>query len=415
MSEFVILGAGMIGVTTALALQERGHEVILIDRRQPGYEASYGNAGIVQVEAMEPYAFPRAPLDIVRLALGSGNDVSYHISALPSAALPLALYFLNSAPRKHAAISAIYQQMIGRSGADHDRLIAAAGAEHLIRRTGFLQVYRQPRELDADAAQAERYTKDFGIRSRILENRVLRQEEPCLQMDFVGAVHWQDPRCCTDPGALVTAYAELFRRRGGSILEEEVQSLTQSASGWRISLRNAPQLSAENVVVALGAWSPSLLKPLGVVAHMLRKRGYHRHYKAKYVPSRPMFDVTVSALYCPMTRGLRLTTGVEIARFPSPKTPTQLVRAECMAREAIDLGEAVEPEAWAGWRPCMPDMLPVVGAVPSRPGLWCNFGHGHQGFTLGPTSGQMLAGLVEGNAQDQVSRAISPARLVAAT
>lgn len=412
MSEFVILGAGMIGVTTALALQERGHEVIIVDRRQPGGEASYGNAGIVQVEVMEPYAFPRAPLDVLRLALGFGNAVKYHLAALPSAALPLALYYLNSAPRRYRTISAIYRQLIGHCGADHDKLIAEAGAEHLFSRRGYMQMHREASELDADAAQAERYAKDFGVQSRILSNQALRREEPFLKRDFAGAVHWQESRSCVDPGGLVATYAALFRRRGGNLLEEEVESLTQPVSGWHVHLRNGRRLSAENVVIALGAWSPSVLKPLGVSIPMVRKRGYHRHYQADRLPGRPLFDVAASALYCPMTKGLRLTTGAEIARFPSAKTPRQLVRAERMAREAIDFGEAVEPEPWAGWRPCMPDMLPVVGAVPEKHGLWCNFGHGHQGFTLGPTSALLLAKLVDGRAEDHVSRAISPIRFV---
>lgn len=213
MSEFVILGAGIVGVTTALALQDRGHEVTVVDRRQPGGEASYGNAGIVQVEVMEPYAFPRAPLDMLRLALGFGNDVSYHLSALPTVALPLALYYLNSSPRRYRPISAIYRQLIGRSGTDHDKLIAEAGAEHLISRHGYMQMHRKARGLDADAALAERYAKDFGVQSGILNNQALRREEPCLRMDFAGAVHWRESRSCTDPGALVAAYAELFRRR----------------------------------------------------------------------------------------------------------------------------------------------------------------------------------------------------------
>ncbi|RUX71622.1 FAD-binding oxidoreductase [Mesorhizobium sp. M7A.F.Ca.US.006.04.2.1] len=410
MSEFAILGAGIVGVTTALALQEGGHEVIIIDRRQPGREASYGNAGIVQVEVMEPYAFPRAALDVLRLAFGLGNDVRYHLAALPSAALPLALYYLNSAPIRYRTISQIYRQLIGHCAADHDKLIAGAGAEHLFVRRGYIQMHREARELDTDAAQAERYRKDFGVQSRILTNQALRGEEPCLKRDFAGAVHWQQSRSCVDPGGLVATYAALFRRRGGTLLEEEVRSLTQPASGWHVHLRNGRRLATENIVIALGAWSPSLLRPLGVSMPMIRKRGYHRHYKADRLPGRPLFDVAAAALYCPMSQGLRLTTGAEVARFASTKTPWQLARAERMAREVIDFGEAVEPEPWAGWRPCMPDMLPVVGAVPKIPGLWCNFGHGHQGFTLGPTSARLFSELAGGRAEDQVTQAVSPVR-----
>ena len=108
------------------------------------------------------------------------------------------------------------------------------------------------------------------------------------------------------------------------------------------------------------------------------------------MPNRPLLDAAISALYRPMRLGLRIATGAEIARIAAPETPRQLCHAEIKAREVLAFGEPVEPDPWAGWRPCLPDMLPVVDAVPANPGLWCNFGHGHQGFTLSPTSASLL-------------------------
>lgn len=410
MSVCVVLGAGMVGVTTALALQEQGHSVVLVDRRPPGCEASYGNAGIIQLEVMEPYAFPRAWAEIARIGLGLGNAVHYRLSALPSAALPLWLYHWHSAPHRHARISAVYRRLIARCGADHDRLIEASGSAHLIRRTGYLQMHRDPRALDADAELAMRYARIFGVAARVLDPAALRQAEPALTKDFAGAIHWGQSRSCRDPGALVTAYAAQFRAKGGTILQAEVMGMARVKAGWHVDLSNAPPLAAEHVVIALGAWSPDLLRPFGLSVPMIRKRGYHQHFAMAAAPTRPLYDVAAAALYCPMTKGLRVTTGAEIARFGSKPGAAQLTRAIAAAQEVLNLGPPTEPIPWSGWRPCLPDMLPAVGAVPGQPGLWCNFGHGHQGFTLGPTTAQVLVRKMSGDGTEDAFPELAPAR-----
>lgn len=410
MSEIVVLGAGMVGVTTALALQERGHSVVLVDRSPPGREASYGNAGIIQLEVMEPYAFPRSLAAILKIALGRGNAVRYSLSALPSAALPLMSYYRNSAPRRHAKVSAIYRQLIRQCGPDHDRLICATNSEHLIRRTGYIQMQRGAAEFEADAALADHYVREYGVQASILGNDDLRRTEPALKINFSGAVHWTESRSCSDPGGLVTAYANHFTQRGGTIRQSEVIGLSKLGQGWQVAFSGGVPLVAQHVVIALGAWSPDLLQPLGYTIPMLRKRGYHQHYKAAEPPIRPLFDVAASALYCPMQQGVRVTTGAEIAPFRSKGKGAQLAKAVTFARQALDLGDPVEKSPWSGWRPCLPDMLPAVGPVPGQSGLWCNFGHGHQGFTLGPTTAKILANWITGDADVAAFRDLSPAR-----
>ena len=398
MTDILVLGAGMVGVATALALQADGHSVTILDRAAPGQGASYGNAGIIQVEAVEPYALPRAPATLLRFALKRDNAVNYHLSALPGAAWPLWSYFLNSAPARHRQISAAYRRIIQRSGQDHDRLITAAGAEALIRRTGFLQVYRDGFGFDEGREEAGRLRDDYGVALRILDPRTLRQEEPALQRDFAGAIHWTDSRTCRDPGALVQAYAAFFEQNGGRIERGTIVGLARSGAGWRIALAEGGAFEAGQVVVALGADTPGLLAGIGLHIPMVRKRGYHRHYQSAEPPQKPIFDVGASVLYCPMAAGVRITSGAEIARPGAGLTPVQLARGESAAQEVLKLGAPVEAEPWAGWRPCMPDMLPVIGALPGQKGLWANFGHGHQGFTLGPTTGLVLADLIAGRA-----------------
>jgi D-amino-acid dehydrogenase len=410
MSNFIVLGAGMVGVSTALALQEQGHRVLIVDRSEPGSGASFGNAGIIQVEATEPYPFPRDARTLIRMAFKRDNALNYHLSALPASARALFGYFLNSAPGRYPDIVEAYRTIIEPSGIDHDYLVASAGAEDLVHRTGYMQMHRTSAEFDQDAANTERVARQHGVKATILDNSALRREEPALRRDFAGAIHWLESRTCIDPGALVNAYADLFQRRGGSITKGDALSLTAGGAGWRVTLNDGSVAEAEQVVIALGSSSPTLLHRLGFTFPMVRKRGYHRHYSAKYYPTRPLFDVAAAVLYCPQTRGLRLTTGAEIARFPNgPKTPRQLDRAEQYAREIFELGSAVESEPWTGWRPCMPDMLPVIGPLPATRGVWCNFGHGHQGFTLGPTTAKMLAAEIAGSPWKLASR-FSPAR-----
>jgi D-amino-acid dehydrogenase len=131
---------------------------------------------------------------------------------------------------------------------------------------------------------------------------------------------------------------------------------------------------------------------------MGHKRGYHRHY-ANATPTplqRPVLDAERGYVLAPMARGVRLTTGAELGAVDTPQTPVQLQRVEPIARGLVALGDAVDAQPWMGARPCLPDMLPVIGAAPRHPGLWCAFGHGHQGFTLGPVTGRLLAEMMVG-------------------
>ncbi len=199
----------------------------------------------------------------------------------------------------------------------------------------------------------------------------------------------------SDPGALVSAYAGLFQSLGGSILSGDAETLRQTTSGWSVDTAEG-RVDASSVVIALGPWSPDLLRKYGYRIPLVRKRGYHMHYQGG------CFARSTADRY-----GKRLRHGANGQGDPhhhrcgadGPRcaaTPIQLARAEASARELLDLGTRVEPEPWYGTRPCTPDMLPVLGPAASYRGLWMNFGHGHQGVTLGPATGRLLAELMSG-------------------
>ncbi|GGE20272.1 D-amino-acid dehydrogenase [Gemmobacter megaterium] len=386
MSEVMVLGAGMVGVSTALALQAAGRAVVLVDRQDPGRETSYGNAGIIQGEAVEPYGLPRDLVSLWRIVLGQDNAVSYHLNALPSHLEVLWRYFRASAPARHRHASQTYAGLIQRATNDHAPLIAAAGADKLIRRDGFRTAARSERPFAAQVAEAERLERSYGVRISVMDGDALAAAEPALKLRFAGAIHWHDGWTCSDPGALVAAYADLFRARGGKIASADAMLLQQDGAGWKLG----PHQAAD-VVVALGPWSPMLLARFGYRIPLLRKRGYHRHFRGGATLDLPMMDTSIATVLAPMATGLRVLTGAELARPGAPPTPRQLARAETAAREILDLGDQVELQPWMGNRPCMPDMIPLVGQAPRHRGLWFHFGHGHQGFTLGPTTAALLA------------------------
>ena len=149
-------------------------------------------------------------------------------------------------------------------------------------------------------------------------------------------------------------------------------------------------------MIALGPWAGELTTTLGYKLPLFVKRGYHRHYRGGPGLRLPMLDAERGLVIAPMAAGMRITTGAEFARIGAPATPVQLDKAEQAARELIALPGPVEAEPWLGNRPCTVDMKPVIGPAPRHSGLWFNFGHSHQGFTLGPVSGRLLAEMIEG-------------------
>lgn len=391
----LVLGAGMVGTCTALHLRRRGFEVTLVDRRAPGQETSFGNAGLIQRESVEPYAFPRDAGFLLDAALRRGTEVNWHLRGLLQMGAPLFGYWRHSGPAAHARATAAYARLIAHATTEHAPLIAAANAEDLVRREGFRFVFRTPRALEEATRRARRLADDFGIRHQLEDGPALARAEPALTIPLAGSVHWLDPWSVSEPGALVQRYADLFQAEGGHLQIGDAQSLRAAGAGWSVQGTDGP-LEAAQAVVALGPWSATLVRRLGYRMSLFLKRGYHQHYPGAAHLGDPVLDAERGYVLAPMRRGLRLTTGAEFAPIDAPPTPIQLARAERAARDLLALGAPLPEPPWLGARPCTSDMLPVMGSAPRHPGLWFNFGHAHQGFTLGPVAGRMVAAMIAG-------------------
>jgi D-amino-acid dehydrogenase len=395
--DVVVLGAGIVGVCVAVHLQKKGRSVLLVDRREPGSETSFGNAGLIQREAIYPYGFPQDFGALVRYGLNHNIDAHYHPLALPTIAPFLWRYWKNSGVARHDAIARLYAKLIERCVDEHDALIAEAGADHFIRRNGWIKVFRTAKMRDKNFAEAERWKQEFGVTHRALDARDLEREEPFLAPGLAGGLHWTQPISTSSPHRLVAAYAALFERLGGRYLQGDARSLQADGSGW--SVRSAEGLTrARAAVVALGPWSDVVTRDLGYNLPLAVKRGYHMHYRpaGEAKLNHPILDYESGYLIAPMERGIRLTTGAEFALRDAIRTPVQLGRAEPIARDLFPLAERLDAEAWMGARPCTPDMMPIIGPAPKHRNLWFAFGHAHHGLTLGPMTGRLVAEMVAG-------------------
>ena len=396
-ADVLVLGAGMVGVSGALHLQARGRHVVLVDRHErAGEETSYGNAGLIECASVFPYMFPRDAGQILKYALNRSPDVHYHLGALPGFLPWMIRYFLNSSPQGALRSALAALPLIRQSLVEHEALIEEAGVPELLRRTGWIKLFRSERTMQKSLGELAR-DRAYGIEGDVLDRAGIADKEPHLSGDFAGAIHWPTPGFIPDPGALAKAYAKLFIRKGGRFLVADARTLAQGDGGWRVAGPGGA-LVARDAVVALGPWSDQIYRPLGYPIPMMSKRGYHQHFapQGNAVLHHPVLDTDNGYLLAPMNRGIRLTTGAEFAYRDAPPTPVQIARTRPVARQLFPLGDAIETQPWMGSRPCLPDMLPVIGRAPRHKGLWFDFGHQHHGLTLGPVSGRLLADMVTG-------------------
>lgn len=394
--DVLVLGAGMVGVSTALQARRRGLDVVLVDRRQPGEETSYGNSGVIDGGNLYPVAMPRDVPTLFRHALNGETASHYHVAALPKMASWMFDYWRWSAPARLEETARVMRPFFAQAVATHRELAALAGAERFFRQTGWLELYRRPESL---AAQEPRLalSREFGIDNVKLSRAETLELEPHLKPAFAGAIWCRQADTVSSPGGVTKAYAAAFVAAGGRFVIGDAMTLARVDGGYAVETGEG-RIVARQAVIALGPWSGDLIGKFGYRAPLGVKRGYHRHYapKGNAFLNRQVCDEDVGYVLCPMDQGIRLTTGVEIALRDAPKTPVQVDRAFRAAGDLFDLGEPVEAEPWMGRRPATPDSRPIIGPATRHEGLWFAFGHGHWGFTLGPATGRALAAAMLG-------------------
>lgn len=395
-TDVIVLGAGIVGVSVALQLARRGLAVALVDRRAPGEETSYGNAGIIEGNTIFPPAYPSDFGALLRIALKRAPEANYHLRFLPQVAPWLLAFRAASQPERLIETARLIRPLFSHAIGEHETLLKEAGASRYLRHTGWLKVYRRERSVRALAREFE-LAQQFGIPLDVLETEGARALEPSLAPVFEKAVFWPKAASISNPLGVTRAYVERYAALGGVMVQGDARSLHRNGNRWRVETAQGP-LDAEHTVVALGPWAGELLEPLGIRLPFGFKRGYHRHFKGEgnAALARPVLDADVGYVITPMEQGIRLTTGAEFAARDAAPTPVQFGRIMPQARELFPLGERADDNTWLGARPCLPDSRAAIGPAPGQAGLWLAVGHAHWGLTLGPVTGRLLADMIAG-------------------
>ena len=392
--DIIVVGGGIVGVCSALSLQRDGHNVRLIDAKKPGRETSYGNAGMLAEASFivmnNPGLFKILPKILLDRVVGVRVDRWFAVKRLPW--FLKFLYYCRKAHVLHAA-SAL-RQLLTLSLESHKELIEAAGAEHLLRQTGWLKLFRTEAGFARFRKDLE-IVKAFGVRFTVYDREQIRQIEPGLKPVYCKAVLMDDTCAVSSPADLTDAYVMLFQSLGGVVEQTKVTGLRQQDAGWCVKC-GTNIFTSDDLVLSAGAWSAEMASWLGYHIPMVWERGYHMHLQPGEAPAlhRAIHDIEAGFVMAPMKAGLRVTSGVEFTDRDAPPNFQQINQAVAMARQAYDMKDQIDQTPWMGRRPTLIDSLPMIGAAPRHDGLWFNFGHQHLGLSLAPGSAQLLAALI---------------------
>lgn len=394
--ETLVVGAGIVGTAIAERLQSRGHRVVLVDREGPGEGCSSGNAGHFATDVVLPLANPKTILSIPKLLLDPLGPLAIRWSYFPRM-LPWLLRFARAAlPGNARASAAMLRELNSRSIPSFERLLSRTGLQELMVRRGALTLYQTDRGRRGNRATVA-LLREYGVNVQELATGPLRELEPALSESLAGGLYFPDTAHTVNPLRLTRELAQCFRKGGGEIWRAEVQQLRpRPGGGAEVQLADAT-LSTRRLVIAAGAWSRPLAHQLGYRVPLDTERGYHLMLPQPGVGlSRPLVSFERSFVMTPMEQGMRLAGTVELAGM---KAAPDYRRADLLFGHAqtilpgLQQGQATR---WMGFRPSLPDSLPVIGRAPRQDNIYFAFGHQHLGLTQAAVTAEIVDDLIAG-------------------
>lgn len=407
-----VVGAGMVGLSTAISLQRAGHTVALFDRNDPHdrerwkQAASFGNACTFATGACLPVAMPGILGAVPRMLLNPDGPLALRWGDLPKLAPWLVAFLRSSSPREVDRIVAELGRLIRAATPAHESLMEEAGASHLARRNGCLYLYKSEASFRAAQQEIDLRARE-GVSMTILSRDEIRKREPNLAPLYHKGLLFDDAWHLDTPYDYVLALAGLFRSRGGTFNAAEIGAVEPAQDGIRLAGDPANGLY-DSVVIAAGAWSRRLSGSAGDRVLLDTERGYHVLFpEAGRMLSAPTCYPEHGFYMTPTGEGLRCAGTVELGGLDKPPRENRTRTIERVTRMLLpDVGEA--GRTWMGFRPSMPDSLPVIGASPRDPRILHAYGHGHIGLTLAAITGRLVAEVASGQESSLDISALRP-------
>lgn len=392
----LVIGAGVVGLACAFRIAREGRGVTLVDRDQPGRGTSFGNAGHVATEQVYPLASP----EVVRGALGYLLDRHSALRIRPGYALRILPWLARMAwaarakgfARGVAALSALQST----AAADLAHLLALAGSPGLLHADGHLVLVERAASLAPARAEID-FLARHEVRAEWLPAAEVKAAVPELAAPIEGAWHYRGTAHVEDPFAVSQALERALRSAGGEVATADIAAIESRGDGFAARARDGRSFEAAQVVLCCGAFSKPLAASLGYRIPLDTERGYHVTLPKAF----PRFRVPVAsferkAIMTPMSGGLRMTSTVELGGLDLPPDPHRWALIERHLADLVPSMPAEGATRWMGFRPTLPDYLPVLGRVPDGRNAYFAFGHQHLGLTLSGVTARVIANIVAG-------------------
>jgi len=387
-----IVGAGIQGISNALFLQKKGFKVTIFDRDQPGSPAaSYGNAGHFSPYACVLMNRPDVLTDIPAMLLSSTGPLALKWNYVPKM-IPWFLKFIRNCTTKRMMHTAKnMHQILDLALPAYDELFDEIELEGLVEKKGILYVWNdqslKSRELEI------KVRNELGVDQQVVTPKEIHDLEPNIKPFYHGGVYYQYGRHARNPKKILLKLFDLFLKKGGNFLKMNVQDI--NFDGEKPMVKTETQRYVfDKLVIACGAFSKRLTDNLDEKIPLDTERGYHVHFKGcDHLLNRPVIFSNRGFGITPMEQGLRVVGTVEFGGLNNPPSKGRIKNLINNAKYMLgDL--PVHEDEWLGFRPSLPDFLPVIGPSKNHKNIFYSFGHHHLGWTLGPISGKIIAGMI---------------------
>lgn len=407
----VVIGGGIMGLSSAIWLLCRGRAVTIVDPGIARRPASFGNAGVLAACSIVPVTTPGLIAKAPWLALDPNSPLFVRWSYLPKLAPWLVRYLKHANATDAARIARGLAPLTRDTYAQHKALAGGTPAERWLQSSDYFFAYENRAAFEADAF-GWALRREAGFVWQELEGAALRDYDPALGSNIGFGLLVQDHGFVLSPGAYIAALREVALSLGGAARAAEARAFRLAADGsLEAVVTTDGEIEAASAVIATGAWSKSLTAQLGLDVPLESERGYHvMLYGTSLKPRQPTMVASAKFVATPMADGIRCAGIVEFGGLvlPAHKPPVELMLRR--VQQAFPALTFTHYDEWLGHRPAPSDSLPLIGEVPRHRGIFLAFGHHHIGLTTGAKTGRLVAAMVNGEAADIDMTPYAPTR-----
>jgi len=387
-----IIGAGIQGISNALFLQKKGFSVTIFDRDEPGSPAaSYGNAGHFSPYASVPINRPDVLTDVPAMLLSSSGPLALKWNYVPKM-IPWFLQFIRNCTTKRMMHTAKnMHQILDLALPAYDELFDEIDLGGLVEKKGILYIWNDQSLKSRDLEIKVR--NELGVDQQIVTPKEIHDLEPNIKPIYHGGVYYQHGRHARNPKKILLKLFDLFLKKGGKFLKIDVKDINFEEEK-PVLISETQRFIFDRLVIACGSFSKKLTDNLDEKIPLDTERGYHVHFKdCDHLLSRPVIFQNRGFGITPMEQGLRVVGTVEFGGLDNPLSKSRVKNLINNAKYMMgDLPE--HEDEWLGFRPTLPDYLPVIGPSKKYKNIFYCFGHHHLGWTLGPISGKIISGMI---------------------